>query len=588
MHSKHLPIWRRLVVILLILLFTTSCSAPAVQQAGTRQIRIHDIQSCAHLSPYTGKFVEDISGIVTWKTSKGFYLQDDHPDKDDCSSEAVYVFTNSYTEVLPGDLVTVSGIVEEFTPGSIKDHNLTITEITYPKIQSISHGHQLPEAVVIGDHGRTIPDRVIDDDGLSKFDIYNDGIDFYESLESMLVQVSEGVVVGPRNSYNEVVIIPPGLITENILSPAGSLLQRENDLNPERIILNLNDSNVDAVNVGSQLMHSVQGVLDYSYGNYKVNTFGKVEFSDNPTSISTIYPDVSRLSIASYNTENLSRFDTDARFNKIADIVANKLGSPEIVILHEVMDDSGIEDDGTVTAKTTIQKIIDSILSTNRPLYDFIQVDPDNGSEGGIPGGNIRSVILFRTDTGVKLLKDALANRTYPAALRIGENSPCFNGARKPVAAVFMKNNKKVLVIGTHLTSLGADSPIFGILQPISRPEEDKRVCQAETIRRFVDDFVENNPDARVIVAGDMNDYPWSKTINTLTASNLTNLSAMIPENERFSYILDGNAVQLDYIMTNNAVDNQDRFIILHLNSILDHTLRSSDHDPVFALIGVE
>ncbi len=40
------------------------------------------------------------------------------------------------------------------------------------------------------------------------FDPDEDGIDFFESLESMLASVGGGIVVGSRNTYNEVVIIP--------------------------------------------------------------------------------------------------------------------------------------------------------------------------------------------------------------------------------------------------------------------------------------------------------------------------------------------------------------------------------------------
>lgn len=588
MRRDTLPTRRSVASLLFVLFFAVSCSAPNAQETGIVQTRIHDIQGCAHISPFSGKIVQEISGIVTWKTTKGFYLQDDQMDALDCSSEAIFVFTNAFSQVLPGDRVVVSGKVEEFAPGNSEDHNLTITEITRPKIRVITHGNLLPGAVVIGDNGRQLPGAVVDDDFFLRFDVENDGIDFYESLESMLVQIDDGIVVGPRNSYNEVVIIPQNDLTQNVISAAGSLLDQENDLNPERIMLNLNQSSKEIVNVGARLMHPVQGIVDYSYGNYKVNVFGNIEFSDSQPQIFPVPREEAALSIASYNTENLSRFDNNSRFDQIADIIVKRLRSPDIILLHEVMDDSGIEDDGTVSAEFTIQKIIAAISGAKGPVYTSIQLDPVDGSDGGIPGGNIRSVILFRTDTGVDLVKDAFIDQKNSSGYRIGETSSCFEGTRKPIAALFEKNGKNILIVGAHLTSLGADSPVYGNLQPMARPEEGKRICQADTIRRYVDEYINTSPNFRVVVAGDLNDTPWSDTVRTLTASTLSDMGTTIPKNERYSYILDGNAVQMDYILINNAVDNGDQFMIPHTNSIFDHTLQSSDHDPVFALIEIE
>ena len=164
-------------------------------------IRIHDIQGCSHTSPYDGKRVKNIPGIVTYKNNAGFYLQDDQPDDLDCSSEAIYVFTETYPGFLPGDRLSVSGMVREFRPGTIEDQNLPITEIIEPEFMLISNGNRLPEPVTIGDNGRQIPGMAIEDDSFSEFDPLIDGLDFYESLESMIVQVDSGVVVGPRNQY---------------------------------------------------------------------------------------------------------------------------------------------------------------------------------------------------------------------------------------------------------------------------------------------------------------------------------------------------------------------------------------------------
>ena len=102
-----------------------------------------------------------------------------------------------------GDLVQVSGTVSEFRPGRDPD-NLTITQITSSnaKVTVVSSGNPLPAPTVLGVGGRMPPTENIDDDGAGNvetggtFDPANDAIDFYESLEGMILQVDDAAVVG--------------------------------------------------------------------------------------------------------------------------------------------------------------------------------------------------------------------------------------------------------------------------------------------------------------------------------------------------------------------------------------------------------
>lgn len=588
MLSNHRNIPKRVILVFLIFTLLVSCSPISAIDVGTTSLRIHDIQGCGHISDYDGDRIFEIPGIVTSKTTKGFYLQDDQPDDLDCSSEAIYVFENSYPEVLPGDKVLVSGFIDEFFPGEADDHNLSITEIVNSEVKIISHNNPIPEAKIIGDEGEQAPRRLIDNDSLAAFEVDEDGIDFYESLESMLVQIDSGVVVGPRNEYNEVVIITENAIQENVISKEGALIQMENDANPERIILNMNDSNVDVINVGARLSHSVQGILDFTYGNFKVNTFGRVDFENSNPQTESFECDEDLLSVASYNVENLSRFDQNSKLRNIAQTIVNLMDAPDIVVLHEIMDDSGIEDDGTVVAELTINRIIEAIYNAGGPEYSYVQYDPQDGEDGGITGGNIRSVILFQSENGI-----SLAKRDLPVLLQgnpntIGQSNSAFLGTRKPLVVLFNKGEHQVLLIAAHLTSRGADSPLFGNQQPIIRPEELQRISQAEVINNFIESYTYNDPNTRIVIAGDMNDDPWSETITMLTSGTMTDLGTRLPQEERYSYIFDGNAIQVDYILTQKISGPNDRFMIFHINSLSDFTLKNSDHDPVLALIDLD
>ena len=62
----------------------------------------------------------------------------------------------------------------------------------------LSSGNALPAATVIGTGGRVPPNTVIEDDATGNveapgvlFDPAEDGLDFYESMEGMLVQMND-------------------------------------------------------------------------------------------------------------------------------------------------------------------------------------------------------------------------------------------------------------------------------------------------------------------------------------------------------------------------------------------------------------
>src|SRR5205085_2548109 len=76
-------------------------------------------------------------------------------------------------------------------------------------------GQSLGNAPGIGIGGRMPPTSVIEDDASSGnvetsgvFDPASDGLDLYESLEAMLVQINDPVIVGPTNSFNEIPVLP--------------------------------------------------------------------------------------------------------------------------------------------------------------------------------------------------------------------------------------------------------------------------------------------------------------------------------------------------------------------------------------------
>ncbi|NUS58026.1 MAG: nuclease, partial [Streptomycetaceae bacterium] len=168
--------------------------------------RIHDIQGAGHLAALTG--TRTTRGIVTAKASNGFWLQDPCPDSNVATSEGLFVATSGAPTVAVGDDVSVTGSVSEVRPGGTAT-NLTVTTLTYASSSTLGTGKALPAATIVGTGGRVPPSSVIDNDATGNvetsgtFDATTDGIDFWESLEGMRVQIASAAVVGPTNAYGE-------------------------------------------------------------------------------------------------------------------------------------------------------------------------------------------------------------------------------------------------------------------------------------------------------------------------------------------------------------------------------------------------
>lgn len=86
-----------------------ACSAASTivltSPAHAESVRIHDIQGSTRMSPYAGQQVTDVAGIVTgirtYGSSRGFWIQDPNPDADPATSEGVFVFTSSVPKGSP-------------------------------------------------------------------------------------------------------------------------------------------------------------------------------------------------------------------------------------------------------------------------------------------------------------------------------------------------------------------------------------------------------------------------------------------------------------------------------------------------------
>ncbi|GAA3503619.1 endonuclease/exonuclease/phosphatase family protein [Streptomyces prasinosporus] len=568
-------------------------------------VRVHDIQGDTRISPYAGRQVTDVTGVVTgirtYGSSRGFWIQDPNPDADPATSEGVFVFTGSTPKgVAVGDAVTVSGTVTEYVPGGTSSGNQSLTQITRPVFTVVSGGNPVPAATTIDAESVPAAYTPAGDpaangsvNGLplepSKY-----ALDHYESLEGMNVRVSDTRVVGATDPYTELwVTVKP---RENRNQRGGTVYGSYDSQNTGRLQIQSLGRAADFpdANVGDTLAGTTAGPLDFNqYGGYTLvaNELGALEEGGLERE-TTRKQHAGELAVATYNVENLD--PSDDTFAAHAAAIVGNLRSPDIVSLEEIQDNNGATDDGTVAADLTMTKLIEAIEAAGGPRYDWRSVDPADKADGGEPGGNIRQAFLFNPDR-VSFTDRAGGDATTPtdvakvrgkAALtvspgRIDPASEAFENSRKPLAGEFVFRGRTVIVIANHFASKGGDQGFTSQYQPPARSSETQRHLQAKAVHDFTAKILKTQKNADVVALGDINDFEFSRTTEILEGDGtLWSAIKSLPESERYSYVYQGNSQVLDQILISPSIRRDCTFSYdsVHVNAEFHDQI--SDHDP--------
>ncbi len=557
-------------------------------------LRICKIQGAGHISPHEGEQVAT-RGIVTAVARNGFYFQDATGDGDERTSDGMFVFTKNAPKVSVGDEVQVTGTVIEYIPGGAATNNLSITEFSQPdRIKIVSTGNPIPAPVAIGAAGRQPPTRVIDNDRFAVFDPAEDGIDFYESLEGMLVEVQDAVAISPTNRFGEIVVLANAGAGQR-LNSRGGLNLTPNTLHPQRIQLDdsLLPGAMPAAQVGDAL-GDVRGPISYRFGNFEVLVLTKpvVESADLVPETTTLVGTAQYLTVGSFNVFNLDPNDddksadlADGQFTAIADQIVHRLGAPDVLALQEVQDNSGAANDGTTSADQTAQTLIAAIAAAGGPRYAYADVAPPDGADGGQPGGNIRVAYLYQPG------RVALIGSVERIEATDGDDA--FRNSRKPLKAAFDFKGTKLTVINCHFSSKSGSPPLFGRIQPPTNGGLAKRLAQAAFIHDLVAELLTADPNANIVVLGDFNECPFplapvqpppGDVLQTLagTPPILFNLGDAVDGDLAYSYNFQGISQQLDHLLVSSAlIALQPEFDHVHVNTEFPN--QASDHDPILA-----
>ena len=560
------------------------------------------IQGAGHRSPLEGSWVSGVTGIVTAvdrdPRSPGFWLESSRPDGDPSTSEGLYVAHSAGSPPSPGQAVSVSGRVEELAI----PRGLSVTRLKAGMVTPTEGEPPLPSPVRLFTE-RLVPPS-IDDDGLTLFEPATDAIDLWESLEGMRVEIPGGTVVGPTSSRGDLALRPDGA-PPVARTAAGGVLLPATGPSLDRAFLGGRLSRESPVaDVGARVRGPVAGIADYAFGTYRVWPLAPmtVEAPGTGCDVSaSLGSDRRHLTVATFNVENLSFAGPAERFARIGEVVARRMGAPDVLALEEVQDDSGPagKGDGVVTSRKTLDALVAGIAAAGGPRYEAAWIDPVEGKEGGQPGGNIR-VALLLNPARVTLVRRGEAgplDETQPEgkgrALRLtlspGRVAPASaaftltegEGVRRSFAAELRFGGKTLFVVANHWSSKSDDDRAFGATQPPRTPTAPRRLEQAREIRKFVERLLAADPKARVVVLGDLNDFEHSEPVRHLSAPPLENLVLRVPAGSRYTFNFEGASQVLDHVVVSPSLAKDAAIEILHVNSDCSDAKRTSDHDPI-------
>jgi hypothetical protein len=579
------------------------------------------------VSPFAGQTVTAVPGEVTDVFSTGFYMQDPHPAGGPFK-QAIEVFTGSKPTVAAGDDVTVTGDVIEFFPGqSTTPSVLPVAEIEHPTVTVVSSGNAPPAPVIIGKDGVLPPAQNIFGGGpasadvttVSSFRPFVRALDFYQGLDSALVEVENPVAVEPTNSF-AFAVAPDNGAGAGLRTQAGGLADfGPHVVNSRRIaVFAPGTITPPTVNTGDHFSGPVEGIMEEFDGNPEIDLIASSATGISHGLTRQVAPAAKsgQLTVATYNLDNLSPKTATSKFTSLAGQIVQNLGSPDILAVQEIQDNDGATDDGVVAADVTMTDLVNAIKAAGGPAYAWTEIDPVNDQDGGQPGGNIRQVTMYRTDVGLTFdaiagggatTADSVTGSGASTALaqspgRIAPTAPAYSAgstltspattrtepssaSRKPLAAQFSWHGHSLFVINNHLDAKLEDDADFGRYQPPVLWSEIQRIQQTQLIHSFVASIEKADPSAWVVTLGDMNDQGFEPAITTLEQGGaLTDPINRLPLAQRYDYVFDGDSETLSGLLVSPALNRLVASEIpVHINA--DFAGQTSDHDPLLAYI---
>ena len=512
-------------------------------------VPIWAIQGSGMESPYV-RSQATTEGIVigAFPELQGFWIQEPETDDDPATSAGLFVLTGELdVPVELGDWVRVRGKVRESS-------EQTMLEVLSPDdVTGLSSGNQLPVAVELD------PPQ---DEG--------EAWTYLEALEGMLVQVSDPVVaVAPTSKYGETALVRPAWGIERVMhgDPTGLLIFVDDGSSATHYDL---ATLPFAIQTGDTVA-GVVGPLAYTYDQYKIEPTAAPVITPTDRPLPALEPVGSyEFSVATFNVEDLFDFSaphpsdppqpTVSEYKLDLTKTANAIlamGAPMIVGLQEIENIGILED---LAEQETIAE------------YGYAPVLFEGTDSRGIDVG-----YLVRGD---RATVESAAN--YPAPEGLTSRPPLLITVTVHLEA----GDATVYVINNHFTSMSGGE----------KPTEPRRTAQAEWNVTLVERILADEPEAQVVVLGDLNSFYDSPPLDELRTAGLRHVYEFTEPYRPYSYIYQGESETLDHILLTPALyAHLVRVEALHINADYPPPIpddasarRASDHDPVIAVFSFE
>lgn len=594
---------------------------PAAAAPPPGSVTIAEIQGRGSSSPLVGQTVS-FAGIVTGDFQDGdndeandlggFYVQQESPDSDPETSDAVFVFDGDAetTNVSAGDRVKVKGTVNEYY-GETQVTPLSVTIVGQGSIEALPV--TLPAgATLTNSDGELIADL--------------------ERYEGMLLQFAQTLTVTGLRDVDEF-----GAVT---VSQGGRLVQFTNAALPDaagyashrasnarrsfvlddgkrssnptsiRYLRASADSN-NSLRTGNTVT-GLTGNLRYSRGsggrgdeNWRLMPTTEPQFvSANPR---PGWPAVGgAVRIASFNVLNFfSTLDSgqsicgpernencrgadssEEQERQLAKIVtALALIDADIVGLIELENNNS----------ESLQMIVDALNQRRGTVgYEFLPT-------GTINDDAIKTGFIFKTATIRPTGPFALLDHSVDARFNDARNRPALAQTFEALA-----NGAALTIVLNHLKSKGSDCEADGDPNLDDGQGNCNRTRSSATaaIASWLADDPTGSGDPDFLIIGDLNAYPREDPLVTLESAGFTNLLGRA--DNPYSFVFDSQAGALDHAVASaSLVPQVVETIEWHINAdepaVLDYNLennrdpslfnadtpfRASDHDPV--IIGLD
>jgi predicted extracellular nuclease len=548
---------------------------------------IRQLQGESLFSSYDGDIV-NTTGVVTAVVRRGFFLQTPNTKWDGIGSDAIFVYSRDWRASMGAELEVTGKCV-----------NYLKNETAKPVTQII-----LESAKVKRSDGATVKAITLDQQLLPNSN--EELAILLNSLEGMLVALDAGhTFIAPSNKYGDYVVAldhPQEDQSSLRTADGGMLTDPNNELRwlPGFRVNNYNHAL--RLNVGAKLKSSVEGPLNYRVGAYQmaVTSPFKIDPSFIEITKSTLKSSSNSLTIMTLNCFNLDsnvesehlvtnpRLDVDddwgeGRFHTLANAIVLQANCPDIVALQEIQDNDGAELSEVTDASETYELLCHTVEKLCGVLYEWIDMPPELGQDGGQPGGNIRNGFLYNP-------KRVLPDRN---SLRVlGENADCFDDSRKPLVCDFIEDvsGSRLSLINVHLASKRHQESIFSPQNPGIDGKLEVRVQQAKIIQHEANGLFEKGGE--YYITGDFNDTEHSPTLEALTAKSGVNLVMSLAPEERYDYNHRGHLQVLMHGIVPETIlaEGRAEYEIIHGNELLGITPgedsdKPSDHAYVIAKI---